>query len=185
MKKIAGFTMVELMVVIAIAAILATLAAPSFTQLIENNALSSDVNTLLADMRLARNEAVRRGTTIVMCRSANPEAVAPANPVCANGSDWRSGWIVFEDLNGNNGHTSNEPLLRQQGPLPRSGGVLTGSGNTNVFRFVATGRLKATGDADSLVFSSLSSGSQRIVCINMSGRARIADTGSVDCGATN
>jgi type IV fimbrial biogenesis protein FimT len=185
MRKTAGFTLIEMMVVVAIAAILASLAAPSFMQLIESNALSSDVNTLLADMRLARNEAIRRGSTIVMCRSTNAEVVAPANPICANGSDWSTGWIIFEDLNNNSGHTSNEPLLRQQGPLSRSSGVLTGSGGTSVFRFVATGRLRATGDADSLRFSSSSTALQRIVCLNVSGRARIADPGSVDCGATN
>jgi type IV fimbrial biogenesis protein FimT len=188
MKRTHGFTVVELMVVVAIAAILASLAAPSFTRLIESNSLSSDVNTFLADMRFARNEAIKRGSLIIMCRSANPEAVSPANPNCTDGSDWKTGWIVFEDRNDTGTHTTDEPLLRQQGPLSKSGGIVTGSGGTTKFRFVGTGRLRAVADADFLTFNSTSStdsASQRVICVNVSGRARIAGDGGSSCGATN
>jgi type IV fimbrial biogenesis protein FimT len=183
MKKSNGFTLVELLVVIAIAAVLATLAAPSFGRLIESTALSSDVNTFMADARFARNEAVRRGTLIVMCRSNNPEA---AIPTCHSGSDWKSGWIIFEDKNNNGLHADGEPLLRQQGPLTFSGGINDKSG-TNLLRFVATGRMRNASGATQFTFGSKSAFDsrnddlKRVVCIPISGRVRIAGNGSVDC----
>ena len=83
MKKSYGFTLIELLVAIAIAAILIALAAPSFKQLIQSSTMSSNVNNFLADMRYARSEAIRRGGSVVMCRSNAPEAASPA---CGSGS---------------------------------------------------------------------------------------------------
>jgi type IV fimbrial biogenesis protein FimT len=183
MRKTGGFTLIELMVVIAIAAILTSLAAPSFTRLIQSTSLSSDVNTFLADMRFARNEAVRRGTLIVMCSSQNPEATTPT---CATSgaSEWNTGWIIFEDRNNNSIHAADEPLLKQQGPLPSTFSITSSS--TAKFRFVATGRSRGLGSAEMMTFNANSSNdnaTKRVVCINMSGRARIAGDGSATCAA--
>ena len=76
-KTFRGFTLLEIMVVLAIVAILATLAVPSFTRLIQSNTMSSNVNTFMADMRYARSESIRRGGGVVMCRSDAPEATLP------------------------------------------------------------------------------------------------------------
>jgi type IV fimbrial biogenesis protein FimT len=99
----AGFTLIELMVVMAIAAILISLAAPSFARLIRSTSVASDVNTFLADLRFARNEAIKRGTVIVMCKSDDPEA---ATPSCSTGADWKSGWIIFADDNNSGTYSS-------------------------------------------------------------------------------
>jgi type IV fimbrial biogenesis protein FimT len=179
MKKPNGFTLVELMVVIAIAGILAMIAAPSFSRMIESTALSSDVNTFLADARFARNEAVRRGTVVVMCSSTNPEATTPT---CSESTVWNTGWIMFEDKDNDGSHASDEPLLRQQSPLNSSGSI------TSVakfkFLFVATGRIRTTQGADTLTFSRSAANDntrKRVVCIDASGRARIAGDGSKTC----
>jgi type IV fimbrial biogenesis protein FimT len=185
MSKSHGFTLVELMVVIAIAAVLASLAAPSFSRLIESTSLSSDVNTFLADTRFARNEAVKRGTLIVMCKSANPEV---ANPDCAAGDNWKSGWIIFEDRDNSGTHTATEPLLRQQGPLTSSGGIID-AGGTNLLNYVSTGRLRSSDDATQFTFGSKTAFDsntndlKRVVCIPVSGRARIAGNGGVSCAS--
>ena len=100
MQKQHGLTLIELMVVLAISAILAFLAAPSFTSAIRSNAISSTVNTFLSDMRYARSEAIRLGGGVVLCRSDAPEDAAPA---CGTGhgpgnNGWVSGWFIFHDL---------------------------------------------------------------------------------------
>jgi prepilin-type N-terminal cleavage/methylation domain-containing protein len=125
-----GFTLIEVMVVVAISAILLALAIPSFQTMIRNNRISSASNSMLAAMDLARSEAVRRSTIVTVCRSLNPEAVNAACSSAANANypanDWASGWIVFAKAAGNaNNDTfeaNDELLLRQaefMGPAPQ------------------------------------------------------------------
>lgn len=190
MSKDRGFTLIELMVVIAIVAILTTLAAPSFKRTIQSNAMSSTVNMFMADLRYARSEAVRRGGTVVMCRSDAPEAT---NPTCGSGSGpggngWVSGWIIFYDLNGNGAKTSTEPLLRVQAPISSIDSIVEGgSSSSTKLRFTGTGRLLNLSSATSLQFggSNFSNDMQRVLCISLGGRARIAGDGTASCGTSN
>lgn len=187
MKKIAGFTLIELMVVIAIAAILTTLAAPSFVGLIKSSKISSGVNTFLADVRLARSEAVRLGGDVVMCRSNLPEA---ANPVCNTGSGtggngWVSGWIIFHDLDNSLNRNGTEPVLRVQPALTSIDSITESSTPpSNKFPFTATGRLRSATSAATLQFggADFANNLQRIVCVGLGGRARIAGDGNAACG---
>lgn len=166
--------MVELMVVIAIVAVMTTLAAPSFKNLIQSNNMSGAVNTFLADMRYARSESIRRGGGVVMCRSSNPE---DSSATCGSGSTvgWESGWIIFHNLNNNNQRNSGEPLLRVQGPITAVN-TIAESGAATIFKFTATGRLNLS-SSTSIQFGSnppFATDAQRIVCVNIGGRARIA-----------
>ena len=188
MKKSSGFTLIELMVVIAIASILMKLAAPSFRQLLQSNTISSNVNNFLADMRYARSESVRRGGGVIMCRSNAPEA---ANPVCNNGSGpggngWVSGWIIFHDVNGDGTRTSTstaltDPVLRVQAAMTSIDSIVEGGSPAN-FRFTATGRLTMAG-LTSLQFGGgdFTNTTQRTVCVSVGGRARIAGDGLASC----
>lgn len=90
-----GFTLVELMVTMAVVAILAAIAAPSFSSLIRNNRLATSVNDLVVDLMLARSEAAKRGVRVSVCASSSGTACA--------GTDWAVGRIVFVDNGGTAG----------------------------------------------------------------------------------
>ena len=195
MRKSSGFTLIELLVVIAIVAILTAMAAPSFKRLIQSNTMSSSVNSFLADMRYARSEAIRRGGGVVMCRSDSPEAT---NPTCGTGSGpdltgdslgdgWASGWIIFHDLDKDGIRDSSpaDPILRVQGPMVSLGSVLEGgSSSSTKFIFSATGRLSLSSSTQLRFGSSkYASDLQRVVCVNLGGRARIAGDGNSSCSS--
>lgn len=88
----AGFTLIELMVTVAVLAILLAIAFPSFTALVNSNRLTGNANALVAALQHARSEAVSRNASIVVCRSVN-------GTTCATGAQW-NGWITIVETGG-------------------------------------------------------------------------------------
>jgi type IV fimbrial biogenesis protein FimT len=179
-----GFTLLELMVVLAITAILSAVAIPSFSRMIQANTVSNNVNILLADLRYARSEAMRRGGGVVMCRSDAPEALHPVCSTASSGADghgWADGWILFQDWNGNGMQDADEPLLRVQTAIPSLDSILEAGDSATAFHFAATGRLPATTAQLRVGGSAFASDVQRLVCVDFGGRARVASAGAFDC----
>ncbi len=89
-----GFTLIELMVTIAVLVILLTIAVPSFQYIINSMRMNSEINVLQGNMNFARSEALKRGQNVYVCPSANSSAPVP---VCITASplDWSSGWVVY------------------------------------------------------------------------------------------
>lgn len=85
--RAAGFTLVELMVTLAVAAILMAIAIPNFTALINSNRLTATGNELVASLQLARSEALRRNTQVRVCRSEDGSS-------CAGAGQWNR-WITL------------------------------------------------------------------------------------------
>jgi len=88
-----GFTLIEMMVVVAVTAALLMLAAPAFTDLIKDNKLLSEVYALRATLNNARSEALAQRTFVTICSSTDGE-------ICATDEDWQEGYIAFVDADG-------------------------------------------------------------------------------------
>jgi len=90
MSKNNGFTLIEMMIAVAIIAILMAIAVPSFQDFIRNNRISSEYNQMIATLQAARGEAIKRGTTITVCASTDGASCA--------GTSWETGSIAFADI---------------------------------------------------------------------------------------
>jgi type IV fimbrial biogenesis protein FimT len=90
-----GFTMIELMVVISIAAILAFIAVPSLVGTLRDFRQRSALSLVVSDLNHARSEAIKRNTRVLMCVRNS------AGTGCGTGTNWQAGWVVCTDANGN------------------------------------------------------------------------------------
>lgn len=86
-----GFTLIELLVTISIAAILAAVAAPSFTNIVAKQRVSSASSELFSALNLARMEAIKRNRHILVC------PINTAGTGCLTGNTWTQGWTVCVD----------------------------------------------------------------------------------------
>ena len=175
-----GFTLLELMVTVAIIAILAMLAAPSFNDAILSNRLASFANNFVASATLARGEAVKRNAVVTLCVVAND-----TSKTCTTSGDWQQGWIVFNDINGD-GILENpspppallETLIYRQQALPADY-KLTGSVKSIAFQSVGAGATAAT---LKLCRANPTAGSQeRNIKVSAAGRVSVAKTTAGAC----
>ena len=137
-RSSSGFTLIELMITLAIAAILLMVAVPNLSAYRRNAELTSAANTFMASLNTARSEAMKRGRNAM---------VVPTN----NGSNWNDGWVVFVDIDrSQNYNESTDTVVASQADLPAGiniTGVNSAAGGTPYVMFDASGysRLKAGG----------------------------------------
>jgi type IV fimbrial biogenesis protein FimT len=99
-----GFTLLELMITLVLAAVVLGLGVPSFRDFQRNNRLTVSANDMLSLAISSRNEALRRQAVVSLCPSANPTS---ASATCGTGS----GWISFIDTNDDCARAAGEELV--------------------------------------------------------------------------
>jgi len=107
MKQQSGLTLLELMITLAVAGILISLAAPQFRSMVQNNRITTQVNEFVTAVNMARSEAVRAGEPVTLCASQDQESCT--NP---GDGDWAIGWILL----GRNAAGDQEVLRRWRAP---------------------------------------------------------------------
>ena len=112
-----GFTMMELLVTLTVAGILLAIAMPSFSSFVRDSRLTTETDTLLYDMSLARSEAVKLDTTVELCASSD-------HATCSGITDWTDGWIVLCPANCPAGLGAS-PALLLVAPAITSGNTMT------------------------------------------------------------
>jgi type IV fimbrial biogenesis protein FimT len=134
MKRTSGFTIIEVVIVLLIVAVLATLAVPAMGDFIKNNRIRGQTYGLLGAIHLARTEAVKRKTHVVLCRSLNPAADPPAcntSTTAEHNQNWTPGWLVFAAGDTNATYEAANDTLLRTGPPAEQGVTIRTNGTSN------------------------------------------------------
>lgn len=110
-KQVRGFTLVELMVTIAVATILMMVAVPNYLTFQRNAQLSEAVSNFMSAVNAARGNAIKQGRNTYM--------------IPLVGTDWASGWQVYTDLNWDQAYTAGTDELVLENSAPSSALTIT------------------------------------------------------------
>lgn len=165
-EHIKGFTLLELMVTVAIAGILVGIAIPSFTSIIASTRLTTAANELITALNYARSEAIKRGV-IVYVHQKN-----------ATAGEWKGGWEVLIDSDNSNTYNAADTLLRTYAALP-SGYTLSTASLDYTGYFPSGLGSRGTNVVFSLC-NATNAATSRTISINVVGRTQVS-TGTATC----
>jgi type IV fimbrial biogenesis protein FimT len=137
-RKLNGFTLVELVVVTAVLAIMATIVVPGMVRFVDHNRSSTTLSNLRMDMALARTNAIMRRMQVVVC----PRDAGQLS--CRNDGDWSEGWLVFLDPDRDRQPGAPGDLLQVREAPARSRELLSLVSNRDYLRYQSDGRAANT-----------------------------------------
>jgi len=166
-----GLTLIELLTTLALAAILLTLGVPAFNEVMARHRVTTAANGLLADVHLARSEALKRGVRVALCTGSETET-SPGF-ACAAG-DWHSGYLIFIDADGDGVIDAPSDVLRVVAGTPNA--PIPIAGDRQVVTFFADGTADLTDDTPlTWTLSDPGSHNPRIITLARTGRAMSCD----------
>ena len=159
-----GLSLIELLITIAVFALIVSLATPGLGTLVERNRVVTSANGLVAHLNYARQEAVMRGEFVSACPSFDQQT-------CSRDNQWDQGFIVFRDPDRRGQPSGDEAILRVVGPEPRLSMV---SGGRTRVRFQPSGAAYGT-NLTIRVCDQQARMTGRAVVVSNPGRVRVAD----------
>lgn len=172
---VSGVTILELVVVVAVVAVLLGVAVPSFVGMTQTNRVAGEINALSGDLQFARAEAIKEGLPVTICTSSNGSS-------CLGSNNWSTGWIVFSDANGTQTVDVGDTVLRKQIPW-------TSSDSFSADNSIAAVTYSRDGFAMALPGTvtwklhtqPLNAAASRCVAVNIAGRQQVQKTGTGSC----
>ncbi len=170
-KRLVGaMTLVEVMIVISIAAILLGLAVPSFTAYARSQRVRTASNLLSSSLAEARLRAMNAGTTVVLCASNN-------GTTCMAGNNWSVGWLMFVDANNDQIPTA-ATIVQTQSRTPNGLNIVADGGLTNMLMYLPSGGVVTAGGF-SLCAQQVALDKTRAITISQVGHARVRPMASL------
>jgi type IV fimbrial biogenesis protein FimT len=159
-----GVSLLELVMAVALLAILLGIGAPAFGDLRMDAQRTAAVNDLVGSIHLARSEAIKRGGVVSLCPGS------PATGCATGAADWSVGWLVFlnEDRDRPPALDPDDEILRFRSPAAR----ITIRSNRNGYSFRPVGQLDVNGSI--VICDARGSRAARVVIISHSGRPRVS-----------
>ncbi|MDP2030643.1 MAG: GspH/FimT family pseudopilin [Thiobacillus sp.] len=164
-----GFTLVELLVTLAVGAILLAIAIPSYGFLVDASRLATVTNDLVSALQLTRSEAIKRRQRVTVCKTGNAMAIAPA---CDSGAGWHQGWLIFVDGGTRGVIDSGDTLLRVQGSAS-AGATITANNYSSFISYLSSGVSQGANGLANGTLHVCVAGKQRDIIINTTGRPRL------------
>ena len=171
-----GVTLIETLVVMGIVGIFMAIGIPSYKYVTNANRISAEINGLLGDLQFARSEAIKEGQPVTVCVSSDG-----ASCLGATTTTWRSGWIVYSDMNGNGAVDAGEVLRAQK--------TFTGTDTFNANNSIGAITFNREGFASvtngtliTLHASPAAQGSTRCLSVTLVGLVTVKKYGDVDAG---
>lgn len=165
-----GFTLIELMVTLAVAAILLTIGVPSFRDLMIKSRLSGQVQEFYGTLNFARSEAIKRGFSVSICKSSNGTSCT---------GNWSDGWIIFLDSDEDKDTVNSDEILRIFPALPTN---ITLNANTPFTNYITYNRFGMANTNGTFVFCENSDESKARAIVITRTRPRIAAAGGSEIG---
>ena len=161
MKKNSGFTLLELVVTVAVVSIAMAIAVPSMTSFTQNDRLTTNINTMVGHLGLARSEAGKRSQQVSICISSDSATCTGAN--------WEEGWLVYVDTNNDGILNGTDEILRVQQAL---GGANTMTPTTIGTQVTYDNRGFVTGTGSFLLCDNRTGDFGKTITITTTGRVR-------------